>query len=130
MLFSLLPKILILILYTFIITINLIILKKIKRFISIVFPNNINLNYKFFEWNNILKFCSYISCIFGGLITFLILYLFELNIEELDKGANLFYYIYFVMCGMLIFFGIWIYQWNFDVEKMKIYARIIKRDLY
>jgi SMC interacting uncharacterized protein involved in chromosome segregation len=54
----------------------------------------------------------------------------NLKIEELDKGANLFYYIYFIICGMLIFFGIWIYQWNFDIEKMKLFGRIIKRELY
>ena len=130
MLFSLLPKILLLIFFSFIVIINLIIIKKIKRFISIVFPNNINLNYKFFESNTILKFCGYFSGIIGGIITFIISNLFNLKIEELDKGANLFYYIYFIICGMLIFFGIWIYQWNFDIEKMKLFGRIIKRELY
>ena len=130
MLFSLLPKILLLIFFSFIVIINLIIIKKIKRFISIVFPNNINLNYKFFESNNILKFFGYFSGIIGGIITFIISNLFNLKIEELDKGANLFYYIYFIICGMLIFFGIWIYQWNFDIEKMKLFGRIIKRELY
>ena len=130
MLFSLLPKILVLIFFSFIIIINLIIIKKIKRFISIVFPNNINLNYKFFESNTILKFFGYVSGIVGSLITFEILNLFNLKIEELDKGANLFYYIYFIISGLLIFFGIWIYQWNFDIEKMKLFGRIIKRELY
>ena len=130
MLFSLLPKILLLIFFSFIVIINLIIIKKIKRFISIVLPNNINLNYKFFESNTIIKFFGYISGIIGGIITFIILNLFNLKIEELDKGTNLFYYIYFIICGMLIFFGIWIYQWNFDIEKMKLFGRIIKRELY
>ena len=42
--------------------------------------------------------------------------------KELEKSRNLFCFVCFIMCGMLIF-GIWFYKRNFDVEKMKIDAR-------
>jgi flagellar biosynthesis GTPase FlhF len=49
--------------------------------------------------------------------------------KELDKSRNLFCFVCFIMCGMLIFFGIWFYQRNFDVEKIKIDAsRIYQRN--
>lgn len=115
--------------YFFLIPINLIIQKKIRRFISLTFQNNYRV--WIFNANDLINIGLTISKVLGALVALFFNVTLGMPIYPID-GLNfiLFYFFYVLVCFSMLAGVTFFYGKKIDFIKMKILARIIKRKLY
>ena len=121
------PLIVIDFLYVYIVLSNMIIKRKLRRFIAEIIPDN----YKIGKINaNIyITFLSYIASIFGALIPFIFGIIFKLEIEVISGTKIIWFYtLYVSICLFLLIISTVLYHKKIDYGKMKLFSRIIKNN--
>lgn len=115
--------------YFFVIPINLIIQKKTKRFLSQTFKNDIKIC--IFQANSFISVCLKMSQFLGALIPLFLNVTLHMPIADID-GLNfiLFYFFYVLICLSMMVIVTFLYTKKIDFIKMKMFARMLKRNLY
>lgn len=114
-------------LYVFIVFSNMIIQRKLRRFIAEIFPDDFII--RKFKSNSYITFLSYISSIIGSLLPYIIGNIFKFSIEEISgTKIILFYTFYVAICFSLLLISTVLYHKKINYGKMKLFSRILKNN--
>ena len=114
--------------YLVIIPINLIVQKKIRKFIALTFEEDLNI--KCIKANNMADLCISVSGIVGAVFPFVLKTYFKVSFSIDNDNEVIWFSLWFGSVAFgLVFLAHRLYKKNINYNRMKMISRIIKRKL-